>query len=271
MRSMWKGAISFGLVNIPVKLYTATEHQDIRFRYLHNQCLAPIRYEKKCEHCNQEVQQADLVRGYEYAKGQFVIINQDDLDNLAVKTTKTIDIIDFVDQREIDPIYYDKTYFLEAEETGGKAYQLLKKAMLETNKIAIAKVVIRTKQVLAIIRVYQDALAMGTIFYPAEIRSHLGLATGSNSQIAAKELNMAISLIESLSVPFEPEKYTDDYRQSVLDLIEQKISGNQTVVPVADVQPAKVVDLMEALEASLKAAEKQTMQLKKTRQKQEVR
>lgn len=257
MRSLWSGAISFGLVNIPVKLYAATERQDIKFNYLHEKCHTPIRYQKTCPSCQKEVPAEEIVKGFEYAKRQFVILTEEDLTGVAIEATKTIDIIDFVDLSEIDPIYFDKTYYLESAQTGAKAYQLLKQAMEKTGKIAVAKVVIRSKQVLAVIRVYSNVLTMETIFFPVEIRQANELQTGQGLEMSSKELEMAVSLITSLSTSFQPEKFTNEYRTALWEMIERKIAGKETVSALSQPVKGQIVDLMTALEASIKAAEVQ--------------
>jgi DNA end-binding protein Ku len=255
LRSMWKGSISFGLVNVPVKLYSATESKTIKFRHLHKKCLSPIEYKKYCPVCEQEVGMEDIVRGYEYEKGRFVIINDEDLEKIPEANTRTIDIIDFVDLVEIDPIYFDRTYFLAPEETGSKAYVLLKNAMQETEKIAVAKVVIRSKQNLACIRVYGDCLVMETMFFPYEIRDAKELPAFKQPELHANEIKMATQLINSLSEKFDPTKYTDDYRGALMEMIQKKIEGEEINIPAAK-GAGRVVDLMEALKASLEAVER---------------
>jgi len=171
MRAMWRGSISFGLINVPIKMYAATENKRINFRQIHRQCGTPIHYEKVCPTCNRKVEEEEIARGYEFEKGRYVIIEDKDLESIPDEATRTIDIIDFVDLKDIDPIYYDKSYFLGPEETGQKAYSLLRRAMEEGGKIAIAKVVIRSKQSLACIRPYGERhLVMETMFYPDEVR-----------------------------------------------------------------------------------------------------
>ncbi|MDI9419756.1 MAG: Ku protein [Firmicutes bacterium] len=257
MRSLWSGAISFGLVNIPVKLYAATERQDLKFNYLHRKCHTPIRYQKFCPTCETEVAQDEIVRGFEYAKGQYVVLTEADFAGVAVEATKTIDIIDFVNLADIDPIYFDKTYYLEPVKPGVKAYQLLRLAMEQTGKIALARVVIRTKQVMAAIRIYQDLMAMETMFYPAEIRSAHELAKPEDVQIGTREMEMAVALINSQTAPFDPSQYENTYRKALVDLIDAKIAGDQDVVAAKPQEKGRIIDLVAALEASLKAAEQQ--------------
>jgi len=256
MRTLWKGAVSFGLVNIPIKMYVATEHKDLKFNFLHKECMNPIQYRKFCSHCDREIASEEIVRGYEYQKGSYVVINEEDLDRIPLENTKTIDILDFVDLTQVDPIYFDKTYYLEPSQGGEKAYGLLVEAMSQTGKVAIAKVMIRSKQSLAALRIKDQVLIMETIFWPDEIRSPSALNLGvDRSKLHDNEIKMAVSLIENLSTSFEPAKYQNEYRQTLWELIESKIVGKEVVAaaPVADRD--NVVDLMEALKASVKLAE----------------
>jgi DNA end-binding protein Ku len=256
MRTLWKGAVSFGLVNIPIKMYVATEHKDIKFNFLHKECMNPIQYRKFCPHCDREIASEEIVRGYEYQKGSYVVINEEDLERIPLENTKTIDILDFVDLTQVDPIYFDKTYYLEPSQGGEKAYGLLIEAMSQTGKVAIAKVIIRSKQSLAALRIKDQVLIMETIFWPDEIRSPSALNLGvDRSKLHDNEIKMAVSLIENLSTSFEPAKYQNEYRQALWELIESKIVGKEVVAaaPVADRD--NVVDLMEALKASVKLAE----------------
>ncbi|HYH03557.1 MAG TPA: Ku protein [Bacillota bacterium] len=265
MRTLWKGAISFGLVNVPIKLYTATEKKEIKFNYLHAKCQTPIKYERHCPTCNTEVSNDEIVWGYEYQKGQYVVLKEEDFEKLPDDNSKTIDILDFVDLTEIDPIYYDKSYYLEPSSGGEKAYALLKRAMVDTGKIAIAKVKIRTKETLTVLRVYQNVLVMETIFYPDEIRSVTGL-TGTQTEptLHENELKMASNLITNLSDHFDPAKYTNHYRENLMALIQSKIAGGEiTETPVRET--GKIIDLMEALRASIAATE--TKQPAKTEKK----
>jgi len=261
MRTLWKGAVSFGLVNIPVKMYVATENKDIKFNYLHQECMSPIQYRKYCPRCDRELNSEEIVRGYEYQKGNFVVINEEDLERIPLENTKTIDIFDFVNLQQVDPIYFDKSYYLEAAPGGEKAYSLLIEAMTQTEKVAIARVIIRTKQSLAALRVKDKVLLMETIFYPDEIRSPAGLSPGLEAgKLHENEVKMAVSLIDNLSVDFEPGKYHDEYRQALRELIDAKIVGKEVVNAPAVSDKGKVVDLMEALQASVKLAEESRKQ-----------
>lgn len=252
MHTIWKGAISFGLVHVPVKMFAATEDKDISMKYIHKACGTPLSYVRTCQHCDKAVEWEEIARGYEYEAGRFVLFEKEELDALA-ETSKEIKILDFVDLREIDPIYFQKTYYLSPGETGANAYSLLLEAMRQTGKIGIAKVSIRTKSSLAAIRVIGDCIAMETIFYPDEIRSIRQVPNlPENPAVNDKELAMAKMLIEQLSTPFEPEKYKDDYREKVLQMIERKVAGEE--VRVAPEAPkTNVIDLMAALQASLEA------------------
>lgn len=268
MHTVWKGSISFGLVNIPVKMFTATEDKDIHFRQIHKPCGTPIRYKKVCPHCDAEVEEAEIVKGYEYEAGKYAIVSKEELESIAPKTRKTIEIIDFVDLHEIDPIYFDKTYFLSPHETGDKPYQLLRDAMKKTDKIAIAKVMIRSKETLAAIRVYENCIVMETIFSPDEVRSveHVpGLP--NDIEVSESEMNMAVQLIENLATDFQPEKYTDEYRERLQELIQAKVKGEDIVTAPDLPQAANVVDLMDALKASVEATKKAKTKRKTRKQK----
>ncbi|NLB51652.1 MAG: Ku protein [Syntrophomonadaceae bacterium] len=257
MRTLWKGAVSFGLVNIPIKMYVATENKDLKFKYLHEKCMSPVQYRKYCPNCDREIIPEEIVRGYEYQKGSYVIINEEDLARIPLETTKTIDILDFVQLDQVDPIYFDKTYYLEPSPGGEKAYTLIIEAMKRTNKVAIAKVIIRSKQSLAALRVKDKTLIMETIFYPDEIRSPDSLSSGVDvSKLHDNEIKMAVNLIENLSVNFDPGKYEDEYRKALWELIEGKIVGRE-VSHVQVSEPTNVVDLMEALKASVELAQQQ--------------
>lgn len=257
MHTVWKGAISFGLVHVPVKMFSATEDKDISMRYIHTECGSPLSYIRKCPSCDEEVKWEEITKGYEYEKGKFVLFEKDELDQLSEQANKSISILDFVNLTDIDPIYFQKTYYLSPDQSGGNAYQLLMTAMRETGKIGIAKISIRSKSSLAAIRVLEDCLAIETIFYPDEIRPVSQVPNlPENIAVNDKELTMAKMLIDQLSTPFDPEKYTDDYREKLLELINHKVAGEEYKIAPAKPE-ANVVDLMAALQASIEATQQQ--------------
>ncbi|HSO57649.1 MAG TPA: Ku protein [Paenisporosarcina sp.] len=255
MHTVWKGSISFGLVNIPVKLHTATENKDIKLRQLHKECNTPINYQKVCSGCKKEVQSEDIVKAYEYSKNKYVVLDDEELEKLKKENEdKAVEIIDFVRLEEIDPIYFERSYFMAPDSGGGKAYSLLRKALMESGKIGVAKIMIRSKEQLAVVRVFEELLVMETIHFPDEVRSAKDVPNiPSEPVVVQKELDTALMLVDQLTTTFEPEKYTDDYRTALMELIEEKKAGKQTVT-VTDKQPAapsNVTDLMSALQASL--------------------
>ncbi len=253
MHTIWKGSISFGLVNIPIKLHSATEDKDIKLRTLHKKCHSPIKYEKTCPICDEEVKQEEIVRAYEYTKGKFVILEDEDFEKLKKENEeKAVEIIDFVKMEEIDPVYYDRSYYMSPSDGGGKAYSLLRKALLESEKVGIAKIIIRSKEQMAVIRVYENALVMETIHFPDEVRSAADVPNvPAEDKVTEKELDTAIMLIDQLTTTFDPGKYTDDYRTALMELIESKRSGKEIVAPVEKEQKSNVTDLMAALQASI--------------------
>jgi len=253
MHTLWKGAISFGLVNVPVKMFAATEEKDIHMRYLHKECTTPLSYVRKCATCDREIGWEEITKGYEYEPGKFVLFEKEELDELAGEASREIKIIDFVDLKEIDPIYFQKTYYLSPGDTGANAYSLLLESMRQSSKIGIAKVSIRSKSSLAAIRVLDNCIAMETIFYPDEIRPVAQVPNlPEQAKVDGKELEMAKMLIEQLSTPFDPEKYTDDYRETLLEAIRHKVAGEEVQV-APEQKKTNVIDLMSALQASLEA------------------
>lgn len=253
MHTMWKGSISFGLVNIPIKLHAATEDKDIKLRNLHKECHSPIKYEKKCTVCDIEVKNEDIVKAYEYTKGKFVVLDDDDLEKLKKENEdKAVEIMDFVKMEQIDPIYYDRTYYMSPGDGGGKAYSLLRKALTESEKVGLAKIIIRSKEQLAVIRVFENTLVMETIHYPDEVRRSEDVPNvPAEDKVTDKEIDTAILLIDQLTSDFTPEKYTDEYRTALMDLIESKRTGKEVVTPVEKEPAATVTDLMAALQASI--------------------
>ena len=265
MHTMWKGSISFGLVNIPVKMFAATEDKDIRFRNIHKECHTPIKYEQVCPHCNKKIGPDDIVRGYEYEPGRFVIIEDSDLDAIRPDITKAVEIIDFVLLKDIDPIYFAKSYYLSPQDTGSKAYNLLREAMNKTGRIAVARIVIRDKESLAVVRVYKNLLVLETIYYPDEVRDVQQVpGLTENVKIVEAELNMATQLIDQLTHEFEPEKYKNEYREKLMEVISKKAEGDE-IVTRPEVQRTNVVDLMQALQASLKQTQTKFVQEKQAK------
>lgn len=251
MHTIWKGSISFGLVNIPISLFAATENNDIRFRSLHKECHNPIKYEKVCPVCEKDVGNDDLVKGYEYEPGKFVVIDKEDLEDVAPESNKMVEIMDFINLDEIDPIFFDRSYFLGPRDNGLKSYSLLKRAMEDTGKIGLAKITIRSKESLAVVRMYKDGLLLETIHFPEEVRNaEMVPGVSSDIELNEKEVTMAVQLIEQLTTTFDPEKYTNEYRTTLMELIESKANGED--IKVSKEKPKEnVVDLMEALQASI--------------------
>lgn len=253
MHTMWKGSISFGLVNIPIKLHSATEDKDIKLRNLHKECHSPIKYEKTCPVCEVEIKNEDIVKAYEYTKGKFVVLEDEDLEKLKQENEdKAVEIVDFVKIQEIDPIYYNRTYYMSPGDGGGKAYSLLRKALETSEKVGLAKIIIRSKEQLAVVRVYENTLVMETIHYPDEVRKAADVPNvPAEDKVTDKEIDTAIMLIDQLTTEFKPEKYNDDYRTALLELIEAKRTGKDIVTPVEKEPAANVTDLMAALQASI--------------------
>ncbi len=256
MHTVWKGAISFGLVHVPVKMFTATEDKDVHLRMIHKECGTPISNVRTCQHCEKEVVWEDITKGYEYEKGSFVLFDESELEAIKPETTRTIQILDFVDLTDIDPIYFQKPYYLSPDQAGAGAYSLLLEAMRQSGKIGIAKVAIRSKSSLAAIRAVDNCICMETMHYPDEIRALAQVPNlPAEPKVNDKELTMAKMLIEQLSAPFEPEKYTDDYRVGLMDAIQRKIAGEGTdIVTAPAAERTNVIDLMAALQASLEAS-----------------
>lgn len=255
MRAIWKGAITFGMVTIPVKLYTATEQKDVRLRMLCKEHEAPIQEKRVCSEGGEELEWKELARGFEVKKGEFVVLEPEEIDAAKPESSTTIDIGDFIEATEIDPVYFEKSYFLEPTDVGAKPFSLLKRALEETERVALARVTIRTRERLATVRAYEDTLILETMFWPDEIRSTgaLDLPEGKEATVRAKELDMARSLVASLADKFRPETYADAYRTALEELIEQKMRGEVRSAKRRKPEP-KVIDLMEALRASVDEA-----------------
>ncbi|HLR72531.1 MAG TPA: Ku protein [Pseudogracilibacillus sp.] len=267
MHTMWKGTISFGLVNIPVKMHAATENKDVRLRQLHKECQSPIKYEKVCPVCERKVEEDEIVKAYEYTKNKFVVLDDEDLKAIRKEQgEKSVEIIDFVKLEEIDPIYFEKSYYLSPNEGGSKAYTLLRTALEDTGKIGVAKMMIRSKERLAVIRFYKNTLVVETIHYPDEVRAVEDVPNvPEKTEVVKKELDTAKMLIDQLTTDFDPEKYTDEYRTALLELIENQKTEKTATVTGKQKQPDNVTNLMDALQESLDRAKKEkTKPRKKT-------
>jgi DNA end-binding protein Ku len=254
-RAIWKGAVSFGMVSIPIKLYTATEEKDVSFNLLHKQDGVRIKTQRYCPADDAVIEWNDVARGFEIAPEQYVVMEPEDFDKVPVDTTHTIEITDFVPSRQIDPIHYQKTYYLEPEKVGGKPFALLREVLKDSELVALAKVTLRQKEQLCTLRVYRNTIALETMLYADEIRGVEDLDVPQDLALGEKELQMARSLVEMLTGDFEPEKYHDNYREALLELIDRKAEGEEIKrpAPVA----GKVTDLMEALRESIEAAKRE--------------
>ncbi|HEX5369354.1 MAG TPA: Ku protein [Dehalococcoidia bacterium] len=249
-RPLWKGAISFGMVSIPVKLYSATEEKDVRFNMLHADDMARIRQKRFCSEEDVEVDNEDIVKGYEISKDHYVVMEEEDFEKVPVNTTHTIDIEAFVSLDEIDPVLYQKTYYLEPDEIGLKPFALLMRALEDTNRVAIAKVTLRQKEQLCSLRIYNNTIALETMFYHDEVRSTGELAVpGEDVKINDRELAMAKSIVDMLTGDFDYDQYKDNYREALLEIIRMKAEGQTIEAPAP--AAAKITDLTEALRASV--------------------
>jgi len=254
-RSIWSGAISFGLVNVPVKLFTSVRKKDVRFNQLHATDGVRIQQKRVCPADGEEVSWDDLVKGYEISSGQYVVVTNEELEALDPEATHTVDIEDFVALEDIDPLYFDSSYYLVPDAPGVKPYRLLLEAMNESGRVGIGRVVLRTKQYLCAVRPLGDALVLTTMNFADEVSpaSDLEGLPGAGAEPASREMKVAKQLIDSLTAKFEPDKYHDSYREAVLELIEAKAQGQEVVSEPPPEKAAPVVDLMSALEASLAA------------------
>jgi DNA end-binding protein Ku len=255
-RSMWRGAISFGMVAIPVRLYLATESKSVSFRLLCPNDLTPIKNKRWCTVEDKEVGWNDVVRGYEVGKDEYVVIEDKDLDNLPLNTTHSIDIVEFCADQEIEAgVYLKSAYYLEPEPVGTKPYALLRAALEKTGKVAIGKIALRDREHLCRLALHENGLLMNTLHWPDEIRSAAELSIPQDgAEIRKQELDMAVMLVENLSAHFEPERYSDEYREALLTVVEAKLANTPLERP-ATPEPAKVTDLMAALKASVEAAQ----------------
>ncbi|HEX6349848.1 MAG TPA: Ku protein [Candidatus Dormibacteraeota bacterium] len=257
-RSMWKGVITFGMVSIPVRLYVATDSQGISFRQLCAEHLSPIKYKRWCAEGDHEVSYDDIVKGYEVSSDNYVVIEDKDLDNLPLPTAHAIEITEFVEQNEINGgLYFKSAYYMEPEEVGKKPYALLKQALEETKKVAVAKIAFRDREHLAALSPLDGHMLMNTLHWPDEIRSVEGIkGVDGSAKVSDRELQMAKTLVESLADTFDPERYQDNYKEALMQVVQAKVEGQETVTAPEPEAAPRVMDLMEALKASVEAAKK---------------
>lgn len=252
MQSIWKGAISFGLVTIPVGLYSATEDKKASFKQLRQGDHSPIRYKRVAESDGEEVEYSDIVRGYEIEKGKYVVFTKEELSNIGKALAGTVDVVQFVDQAEIDPIYFKKSYYLAPEKGGVKAYKILLNSLKAENKVGVAKVAIREREYVSTLRAEDDVLVLETMWWPDEVREPAFETLEEEVEPSAEELKMAAMIIDNLTATFDPTMWNDSSREAVEAMAQAKVDGQEIVAPESP-EPTKVVDLLEALKASVEA------------------
>lgn len=256
-RAMWNGSVSFGLVSIPVKLYGATEDNDISFHQVHAEDGGRVRYQRVCEKCGEVVKWADIAKGYEAPDGRVAVLTSEDLDALPLNSLKAVDVVQFVDAGEIDEMYLQRAYFMEPQKTGQKPYVLLREALCRGNKVAVVKVALRSRESLALIRPHKDLLVMHTMYWPDELRDGGFAAPSEEVTISDAEIDMANLLIGQLEGAFDPDAYSDSYREALEKVVEAKLSGAALPEATESSQPeGEIVDLMATLKASVEAARK---------------
>ena len=260
MRAIWKGAVSFGLVNVPVRLFAATQENDIRFHQVHREDGGRIRYKRTCSVCGEEVDYTDIAKGYETSDGQLVILTDEDLDKLPVASSHEIDVVEFVPAAQVDPILFARSYYLEPDAKAAKPYALLREALVETDRMAIVKVALRQKENLAVLRVRDKAIMLQTMLWPDEVRQPDFAILDEDVELRPQELKMAASLVESMASDFNPDEFTDSYRGAVAELIDAKLErGESAQLPgteeAADqTKTGEVIDLLTALQRSVNRA-----------------
>ncbi len=270
-RAIWKGSISFGLVNIPIALYPATRREELKFRLLRKSDLSPVNYKRVAEKDGREVSWDQIVKGYEYEKGKYVVLKDEDFQRVDLEATQTVDIKDFVDQEEIDPMFFYKPYYLEPQKGGDKAYALLRDSLKDTNKVGVAKVVIKTRQYLAGVKPEDGVLVLELMHFADELADSEKLHLPRKMEVGKREMNMAKSLIDSMTSKWEPDKYKDDYREALMDVIEEKVEAGGKEIeekPRKAPKPTKVIDLVSVLQKSLEQTGGKKKATAKSRKKQ---
>ena len=254
MRAIWKGALAFGMVSIPVRLYSATEDRDVSFHQVHDEDAGRVRYQRMCTVCDKEVAYSDLAKGFELPSGETVLLTDEDFANLPLPTTKVVELVAFVPADQVDPLALARGYYLEPDPAGRKPYELLRAALERTSRVGLAKIAVRSKESLAVLRPRGDVLALQTMVWPDEVRKAQFDVLDREVAVSDAELKMADTLIEAMSSDFTPEAYQDGYREALLSVIEAKTAGKEFVAPPTSAQPAPAVDLITALQASVEAA-----------------
>ena len=270
-RAIWKGSISFGLVNIPIALYPATRREELKFRLLRKTDLSPVNYKRVAEKDGKEVPWNEIVKGYEYEKGKYVVLRDEDFQGVDLEATQTVDIQDFVDLEEIDPIFFYKPYYLEPQKGGDKAYALLRDALKDTNKVGVAKVIIKTRQYLAGVKPEDGALVLELMHFADELADPEKLHVPKKLEVGKREMNMAKLLIGSMTSKWQPEKYKDDYREALMEVIEEKVEASGKEIeekPRKAPKPTKVIDLVSVLQKSLEQTGTKKKASTKSRRKQ---
>ncbi|MER6949786.1 Ku protein [Nonomuraea sp. NPDC000554] len=258
MRSIWKGAISFGLVTIPIKVYSATEQKDVTFHQVHREDGGRIRYKRVCTLDGEEVSYSDIAKGYELATGEIVVLTDEDFEDLPLSTSRRIDVLQFTPADQIDPIYFAKSYYLEPDGQGAKPYTLLRNALESSGQVAVVKVALRQRESLATLRVRDGVFVLETMFWPDEIRKPDFAFLDEDVEVRPQELQMAESLISTMEADFDPTEYRDAYREALQEVIEAKVAGKEVIAPPeAEEEAGPAVDLMAALRASVEAAKRE--------------
>ncbi|GLW26618.1 non-homologous end joining protein Ku [Microbispora amethystogenes] len=257
MRSIWKGAISFGLVTIPIKLYSATEQKDVSFHQVHREDGGRIKYKRVCSVDGEEVQYSDIAKGYELPTGEMVVLTDEDFADLPLTTSRRIDVLQFTPASQIDPIYFAKSYYLEPDGQGTKPYVLLRDALERSGQVAVVKIALRQRESLAALRVRDGVFVLETMLWPDEIREAEFGFLEEDVQVRPQELKMAESLIDTMVADFDPAEYTDAYREALQEVIEAKVAGREIVAPEVPAEQGPAVDLMAALRASVEAAKRE--------------
>ena len=260
MRAIWKGAVSFGLVNVPVKLYAATEDRDVSFHQVHAEDGGRVRYKRFCQVCGEEVAYADLAKGYEMDSGDVVVLSDDDLADLPLPTAKTVELLAFVPAEQVDPVSYSRSYYLEPDKAGVKPYALLRDALRDAGRVGLVKVAIRNRESLAVVRPRDEVLVMQTMVWPDEVREAEFESLADGVKFSKAERDVARTLIDTMADDYDPTQYHDEYREALEEVVQAKATGGEVRRPEEPEQKAPVVDLVAALKASVEAAKKSRSQ-----------